>query len=127
MEEVSYDSVTLLRALSLYTNKSLVFCEKLVIKYMQTLFISTKVSVKNRPTKKQSGWYNVVLGEDEYISLQKITSIYVTTIHLKWYSKISIYVALVKSETQESTGFFLDKTKIKPLPRATEVEWKQSK
>ena len=77
--------------------------------------------------KKQSGWYNVVLGEDEYISLQKITSIYVTTIHLKWYSKISIYVALVKSETQESTGFFLDKTKIKPLPRATEVEWKQSK
>ena len=44
---------------------------------------------------------------------------------MKWHSKISTDVALVKAATQESTGFFLDKPKIKLLPRATKVEGKQ--
>ena len=46
---------------------------------------------------------------------------------LKWHSNISTYVLLVKASTQESTDFFLDETKRKILPRATEVEEKQSK
>ena len=56
--------------------------------------------------KKKSGLYNVVLGEGEEIFLQKITSIDVTTMDLKWHSKIYTYVELVKASTQEPTVFF---------------------
>ena len=69
--------------------------------------------------QKQYGLYNVVLGEGEDILLHKITSIYVTTMDLKWYSNIYTDVVLLKTETQESIGFFLDEPKRKLLQRAT--------
>ena len=69
---------------------------------------------------KQSGLYNVVLGEVEEVFLQKITSIDVKTMDLKWHYNISRDVELVKSATQEST-VFLDEQKRKLLPRETEV------
>ena len=50
--------------------------------------------------QKQYGLYNVVLGEGEEILLHKITSIYVTTMDLKWYSNIYTDVVLLKTETQ---------------------------
>ena len=81
------------------------FCENLVWKYIHILFTATKNKWKDSFYNKQSGLYNVVLGEGEGIFLQKITSIDVTTMDLKWNSKISIDVALVKKETQESTFF----------------------
>ena len=74
---------------------------------------------------KLSVLYNVVLGEGEYIFLQKITSIDVTTMDLKYHSNVSTDLELVKASTQESTSFFLDKPKRKLLPRAAEVERKQ--
>ena len=100
------------------------FCENLVWKYIQTLFTATNNKWKDSFYNKQSGLYNVVLGEGEDIYLQKITSIDVTKMDLKWHSNISTDVALVKSETQESTGFFRRIKKIL-LPRATEVEGEQ--
>ena len=119
VEEVSYDSTSLLRALSLYTNKTIIFCENLVWKCIQTLFTATNNKWKYSFYNKHSVLYNVVLGEGEDILLQKTTSIDATTMDLKWNSKISTDVSLVKSETQESTGFFLDEPKRKILPRAT--------
>ena len=104
VEEVSYDSATLLRALSLYTNKTIMFCEKLVCKYIQKLFTAKNNKWKDSLKNKHSGLYNVVLGECEEIFLQKITSIDATTMDLKWHSNISTDMALVKSSTQESTG-----------------------
>ena len=88
-------------------------------------FQQQTISVKTHSTKKQSGLYNVVLGEGEEIFLQKITPIDVTTMDLKRSSNISIDMALLKSATQKSTGIFLDEPKRKLLPRATEVEGKQ--
>ena len=55
---------------------------------------------------KLSVLYNVVPGEGEYIFLQKITFIDVTTMDLTQNSKIYTYVALVKAATQELTVFF---------------------
>ena len=99
MEEVSYDSATVLRALSFYTNKTIIFCEILVYKYIKTLFIATNNKWKDSFYKIHSGLYNVVLGEGEEIFLQKINYIYVITMYLKWHSNISTYLALVKSAT----------------------------
>ena len=76
-----------------------------------TLFTATKNKRKDSFYNKHYGLYNVVLGEDEDIFVQKITSIGVTTMDLKWHSSISTDVALVKSATQESTGFFSRLTK----------------
>ena len=101
VEEISCDSATLLRALSFYANKTIMFCKKLVCKYIQTLFTATNNKRKDSFYNKQSGLYNFVLGEGEKIFLQKITSIDYTTMDLKWYYNISIDVALVKSSTQE--------------------------
>ena len=101
------------------------FCEKLVCKYIQTLFTATNNKWNDSFYNKLSGLYNVVLGEDEDIFLQKITFNDVTTMDLKWRSKISTYMALVKSATQESTGCFLDEPKRKLLPRETEIEGKK--
>ena len=95
------------------------FCKNWVCKYIQTLFTATNNNWKYSFYNKQSGLYNVVLGEGEYIFLHKITFIDVTTMDLKWNSNIYTDVALVKSASQESTGFFLDEPKIKLLPRAT--------
>ena len=100
------------------------FCENLLWKYIQTLFTATNNNWKDSLYKKQSGLYNVVLGEGEDILLQKITSIDVTIMDPKWHSNITTDVALVKAATQESTGFFRH-TKRKLLPRETEVEGKQ--
>ena len=86
--------------LSLYTNKIIMFFENLVCKNIQTLFTARNNKRKGSFYNKLSGLYNVVLGENEDILLQKITSIDVTTMDLKWNSKISTYMALVKSETQ---------------------------
>ena len=97
------------------------FCEKLVCKYIQTLFIATNNKWKESFYNKQSVLYNVALGEGEEIFLQKITSVDVTTMDLKWHSNISTYLALIKAETQELTDCFLDNPKRKLLPRATEV------
>ena len=83
VEEVSYDSATLLRALSFYANKTIIFCENLVCKYIQTLFTATNNKWKDSFYKKLSGLYNVVLGEGEEIFPQKITSIDVTTMDMK--------------------------------------------
>ena len=102
------------------------FCENLVCKYIQTLFTVTNNKWKDSFCNKYYGLYNVVLGEGEDFFLQKINPIDVTTMYLKWHSNISTDVALVKESTQESTGFFLDKPKIKLLQRAIEVEGKQS-
>ena len=101
------------------------FFENLVCKYIQTLFTATNNKWKDSFYNKKSGLYNFVLGEGEEIFPHRITSIGVTTIDLKWHSNISTYLALVKAETQEPTDCFLDKPKIKLLPRATEVESKQ--
>ena len=79
------------------------FCENLLCKYIQTLFTATNNKWKESFYNKQSGLYNVVIFDGEDIFLQKITSVDVTTMDLKWNSKISTYVALVKSPTQEST------------------------
>ena len=65
------------------------------------IFTAIKNKWKDSFYIKQSGLYNVVLGEGEEIFPQKITSIDVTTMVLKCHSKISAYVALVKSEKQE--------------------------
>ena len=46
VEEVSYYSATLLRALSLYNNKTIMFCENLVCKYIQTLFTAANNKCK---------------------------------------------------------------------------------
>ena len=100
VEEVSYYSATLLRYLALYTNKTIMFCKNWVCKYIQTLFTATNNNWKYSFYNKQSGLYNVVLGEGDDISLQKITYICVTTMDLKWHSNIFTYVALVKSATQ---------------------------
>ena len=59
------------------------FCEKLVCKYIQTLFTSTKNKWKDSYYNKQSVLYNFVLGEGEESFLHKITSIDVTTMELK--------------------------------------------
>ena len=83
LEELSYDITILIRALSLFTNKIIIFCENLLCKYIQTLFTATNNKWKDSFYNKQSGLYNVVLGEGEYIFLQKITSIDVTTMDLK--------------------------------------------
>ena len=82
------------------------FCEKLVCKYTQKIFTATNNKWKDSFYNKPSGLYNIVLGEGEYIFLQKITSIDVTTMDLKWNSNISTDVTLVKAATQESTVFF---------------------
>ena len=73
----------------------------MVCKYIQTLFTATINKWKDSFYNKYSGLYNVVLGEGEDIFPKKITSIDVTKIDLKWNSKISIDVALVKAATQE--------------------------
>ena len=62
---------------------------------MQKLFTATNNKWKDTFYNKQSGLYNVVLGEDDDIFLQKITSVDVTTMDLKWYSNISTDVVLV--------------------------------
>ena len=93
------------------------FCENLVCKYIQTLFTATNNRCKDSFYNKQSGLYNVVLGEGEDIYLQKITSIDVTKLDLKWHSNISTDVALVKAATQESTGFFR-RTKNKTITKS---------
>ena len=72
VEDVSYDRATLMRALSLYTNKTRMFCEILVCKYIQTLFIATNNKWKDSFYNKQSGLYNVVLGEGEDIFLPNL-------------------------------------------------------
>ena len=82
------------------------FCENLVCKYIQTLFTATNNKWKDSFYNKQSGLYNVALGEGEGILLQKINFIDVTTMDLKWNYNISTDVALVRSATQESTVFF---------------------
>ena len=83
------------------------WCENTYTNYLHQQKNNRKDSFHN----KQYGLYNVVLGEGEEIFLQKITSIDFTTMDLMWNSKISTYAALVKSATQESTGFFLYKKK----------------
>ena len=77
------------------------FCENLLCKYTHKLFTATNNQRKGSFYKKQSGLYNVVLGDGEDILLQKKNSIDITTMELKSHSKISIYMALVKAETQE--------------------------
>ena len=77
------------------------FCENLVCKYIQKLFTATQNRWKDSFYNKKYGLYNVVLGEGEGILLQKITSIDVTTKDLRWHSKVSAYVELVKAATQE--------------------------
>ena len=52
VEEVLYDSATLLIYLSLYTNKTIIFCEYLVWKYIQTLFTETNNERKDSFYKK---------------------------------------------------------------------------
>ena len=69
VEEVLYESATLLRALLFYMNKTIMFGEKLVCKYTQTLFTATNNKWKDLFYKKQSGLYNIVLGEGEEILL----------------------------------------------------------
>ena len=76
-------------------------CENLVCRYISTLFTATINKWKDSFYNKQSGLYNVLLGEGEYIFLQKITYIDVTTIDLKWYSNTYTDVAMLKSATQE--------------------------
>ena len=88
-------------------------------KYIQTLFTATNNKWKYSFYNKQSGLYNVVLGEGEDIFPQKITCIDVTTMDLNCHSNISTYVALVKAETKQSTGYFLDETKRNILSRTT--------
>ena len=70
------------------------------------IIYSNKQQVERIILQKKSGLYNVLLGEGEVIFLQKITSIGVKTMDLKWHSRISAYVALVKSVTQDSTVLF---------------------
>ena len=77
------------------------FCENLVCKYIQTLFTATNNKCKDSFYNKQSGLYNIVLGDGEDIFLRKITSIDVTTMDLKYNSKISTYLSLVKAAIQE--------------------------
>ena len=55
----------------------------LVCKYIQKLFTSTNNNSKDSFYNRQSGLYNVVLGEDEENFPQKINSIDVTTMDLK--------------------------------------------
>ena len=74
-------------------------------KYIQTLFTATNNKWKDSFYNKQYGLYNIALGEGEEILLQKITSVDVTTIDLKWHSKISTYVALVKAENKNQLVF----------------------
>ena len=71
-----------------------------------TLFTATKNKWKDSFYNKHYGLYNVVLGDGGDILIQKITYIDVTKMDMKWYSNISTNMALVKSATQESTGFF---------------------
>ena len=76
------------------------FCENLVLKYIQTLFTATNNNWRDSFYSKQPGLYNVVLGEGEDIFLQKITSVDVTKMDLNLHSNVSRDVALVKAETQ---------------------------
>ena len=76
------------------------FCENLVCKYIQTLFTAKNNRCKDSFYNKQSVLYNVVLGEGEENFPQKIASIDVTILDLKWYYNISTYMALVKAPTK---------------------------
>ena len=58
------------------------FCENFVCKYIQIFFTATNNKWKDSFYNKQSGLYDVVLGEGEDILLQKINSIDVTTMDL---------------------------------------------
>ena len=85
VEEVSYESATLMRALSVYTNKTTMICENLVLNYIQKNLQQQIISRKTCFTKKQYGLYNVVISEGEEIFLKKINSIDVKKMNLKWY------------------------------------------
>ena len=95
------------------------FCENLLCKYIQTLFTATNNKCKYSFYNKLSELYNVVFGQGEEISLQKITSIDVTTMDLNWRSNISTYVALVKSSNTRISWLFYRQTKNKPITKSS--------
>ena len=82
------------------------------------MFLATNNKWKDSFYNKQSRLYNVVLGEDEDIFLQKINSIDVTTMDLKWNSNIYTDVALIKSATQESNILFSRQAKKKNITKS---------
>ena len=47
VEEVSYESATLMRALSVYTNKTTMICENLVLNYIQKKITATNNKSKD--------------------------------------------------------------------------------